>query len=205
MSVCYIVGAGDFAPFVKAPSDLVIAADGGLDHLTAAGIAPDLIVGDLDSLKGELPRGIELLRFPPKKDYTDTHLCYLEGVRRGYRDFVLTGATGGRPDHTFANYSLLLSVFKDGNRAVMIDERYSYTVVYKGSVSIADLGGKPNKYLSVFALGGSARGVSLKGVEYEVTGVELTCDFPLGVSNKVVASEGFVSVESGALLVMLEK
>ena len=205
MAVCYIVGAGDFAPFVKQPDDFVIAADGGLDHLISAGIAPDLLVGDLDSLEGDIPKGVELIRFPVKKDYTDTHLCYLEGVRRGYSDFVITGATGGRPDHTYANYSLLLRIFKDKNEAVMIDEKYGYTVVYNGRVSMRKLGALPGRYISVFALGEVASDVCISGLEYEVAGVELASDFPLGVSNRVVSSDGEISVGCGALLLMWER
>ena len=46
-----IVGAGEFTDRgIWDPYDLVIAADGGLSALTGAGIHPDVIVGDFDSL-----------------------------------------------------------------------------------------------------------------------------------------------------------
>ena len=39
MGICYIVGAGDFyKPFTPEKDDLVIAADGGYDHLKRFGI-----------------------------------------------------------------------------------------------------------------------------------------------------------------------
>ena len=56
-NTCYIIGAGeDFGlDFSPSDGDLIIAADGGLERLRAAGIKPDLIIGDFDSL-GRIPR-----------------------------------------------------------------------------------------------------------------------------------------------------
>ena len=114
MGVCYIVGAGDFhGSFTPAKDDLVIAADGGYLALMERGIRCDILLGDMDSLS-ELGvassdcKAPEILKFPVEKDETDTHLAYLEGARRGYTEFYIYGGTGGREDHTFANYSLLL-------------------------------------------------------------------------------------------------
>ena len=105
MSTCYIVGAGDFyGELSPRDGDIIIAADGGYDTLKKLGIEPDLLLGDMDSLT-EVPRALEKLVYPVRKDETDTHLAYLEGVRRGYTDFVIYGGVGGRDDHTFANYS----------------------------------------------------------------------------------------------------
>ncbi|MBR2432244.1 MAG: thiamine diphosphokinase, partial [Clostridia bacterium] len=79
MKTCYIVGAGEFyGEFTPDSDDLVIAADGGYDSLLNRGIRPDVLIGDLDSIK-EMPNGIELIRHPVKKDETDMHLAYLEG------------------------------------------------------------------------------------------------------------------------------
>ena len=107
-NICYIVGAGELHSLPSpTEGDLVIAADGGLDALASGGITPAVVVGDLDSLSGRVPEGVEILRHPVEKDETDSHLSYLEGAKRGYTRFSLYGCTGGRDDHTFANYSLL--------------------------------------------------------------------------------------------------
>ena len=57
-------------------------------------------------------------------------------------------------------------------------------------------------YLSVFCAGGTAKGVTLSGLKYELEDAELTNTFPLGVSNEFVGVPARVSVKDGALLVL---
>ena len=49
---CFLFGAGPFfgLPVPPQPGDLILAADGGYRHCQAAGLRPDLLLGDLDSL-----------------------------------------------------------------------------------------------------------------------------------------------------------
>ncbi len=203
MKKCIIIGAGDFTlPEGICAEDFVIAADGGYDHARAACIEPSLFVGDMDSLTTSLPENIEKITFPERKDYTDMHLSYLEGKARGYENFELYGGTGGRGDHTFANISLLLKIAEDGCGGRMISDREIYTVIKNGEIRLR---GQRGKYVSVFALGGETRGVSLKGLDYEVENITLTPDFPLGVSNKFTDAEAEISVKDGALLVICER
>ena len=106
MPTCYIVGAGDFTPrgFAPVPGDLVLAADGGYRALYSLGYTPDLLLGDFDSLGDlPLPPDLPVLRFPARKDDTDTGLALRHGLDRGYRDFALYGCAGGRVDHLLAN------------------------------------------------------------------------------------------------------
>ena len=122
MKKCYLVGAGDFNTNLSPDADdIVIAADGGFDHLRRMGIRCDVLVGDLDSIT-DVPDTVETVRFPVQKDETDMHLSYLEGVKRGYRDFYILGGTGGREDHTFANYSLLLYITEAGHTAKLLSD-----------------------------------------------------------------------------------
>ncbi len=203
MGACYIVGAGEYTALPEIEKgDFVIAADGGYDKLKAQGITPDLLVGDLDSIENA-PTGVEILRFKSEKDETDMHLAFLEGERRGYREFLIYGGTGGRADHSFANYSLLLFIAKRGGRARLIGKTYEALVIENGSVTLPSE--KCGKYFSVFAFGGEARGVSIKNAKYEIENACLTPDFPLGVSNEFRDTPPTVSANLGALLVIFEK
>jgi thiamine pyrophosphokinase len=201
LGVCYIVGAGDFYGEINpSEDDLVIAADGGYNALISHGVRVDLLIGDLDSLT-EAPIGVEILRFPPVKDETDSFLAYSEGVRRGYTDFRLYGCVGGREDHTYANYSLLLYARRRSHRAYLYaKDGVSFVLANEGAV----LKGEVGKYFSLFALSASAEGVFVKGAKYSTEGVTLHSDFPLGVSNEFLGSDTRVFVKKGELLVMAQ-
>jgi thiamine pyrophosphokinase len=83
----------------------------------------------------------------------------------------------------------------------MIPDRDVYTVIKNSSVTIE---GEAGAYLSVFAIGGIAEGVTLEGLDYEVKSIALTPDFPLGVSNKFTENVAKISVKSGALLIIYQ-
>ena len=202
MNKCYIVGAGDFyGEIAPDPSDFVIAADGGYNEIIQHGARCDLLIGDFDSIDA-VPSGVEVLRFPVEKDDTDTFLAYREGVRRGYTDFVLLGGTGGRLDHTYANLSLLLFAKKNGHSIILEGKEERAFVIKDEKVSFIHPRGR---HVSIFAVGGVAKSVTVKGLKYTLDGYDLTPEFPLTTSNLSLGSEAEVSVKNGALLIMLEK
>ena len=200
--VCFIQGAGK-TELVPAPreGDLVIAADGGAAQLAAAGVAPDAILGDFDSL-GRVPRAeCPVLVLPVEKDETDTAAAIAYGWERGYRRFCILGGTGGREDHTWANVAHLWSVAKRGGAATLEGDGFIRTVIVNNSLNI-----KPKKgaTVSIFSLSEESRGVTLGGLYYPLRDAILRADTPLGVSNSALGEEATVSVKEGALLVMWE-
>lgn len=195
--VCYIVAAGEgFVPFAPCEGDLVIAADGGCRHLAAVGVRPDLVVGDLDSCES-LPDGVPVQRHPVRKDETDTELALRIGYDRGYREFVVLGGLGGREDHSFANFSLLLYMKQRGANVILRSETTDVCVIFSEDFCIE---GRVGDVVSLFALGGAAHGVTLHGLSYPLTNATLTPDVPLGVSNELTHTVAHVTVREGALL-----
>ena len=204
MGICYIVGAGDCREsFLPKEGDLVIAADGGALHLLRMGVRPDLFVGDFDSIDsaGDAP---VVLRHPVEKDDTDTALAVRAGEARGYREFFLYGALGGeRFDHSVANLQLLLSCAKRGLSVTIVSGKQRTRVLREGEKMTfsADARG----YVSVFAFGGDARGVTLSGLKYPLTDATLSPDAPLGVSNELTGKAAEISAAEGYLLVIREE
>lgn len=197
MSVCYIFAAlpGGAPPVIR-PGDLVIAADAGYRRL--GGIKPDFVVGDFDSL-GAAPENETVIRHPVHKDDTDTLLAVKLGLDRGYRQFVIFGGLGGRLDHTLANLQTLAYLTGRGARGCLSGDGECVILLHNGTVCFA---GGQSGIVSVFAHGGSARGVTEEGLEYPLTEATLTCDYPLGVSNAFTGAPARITVRNGNLIIV---
>ena len=204
---CVIIGASpdtEIAVLKREISsdDYVICADGGYDYAKEAGIVPQLIVGDFDSTILDKDVKCEVITLPTRKDDSDMMVCVKEGVKRKFKVFSLFGATGGRPDHTYANISALLYLAKNGCIGSIEDSKYRYLMLKKGTVKIRNESGKK---FSIFPFGCPECRVTLKGFEYEIEMYLLNATLPIGVSNKVVSDEALVSVHYGTALVITEK
>ncbi len=195
---CHIVGASDFVRKAFAPQkgDLVIAADGGLDHLHKIGVKPDIILGDFDSL-GFVPEGA--LTLPKEKDETDTVYAVKLAITKGLRLFILHGCLGGRLDHSLANFQALIHISKIGGRGYLMGEGYAATAVTNGEICFGE---GASGYISVFSGGDTARGVNLCGLKYPLRDYTLQNSMPIGVSNEFMGQKSAVQVKDGTLLVV---
>ena len=201
MRTCVIFCAADFDfPVVPlGPEDYVIAADGGLRHLTKLGWKPDEILGDFDSL-GYTPADARV--FPVEKDDTDAMLAVRRGLDLGYRDFLLYGSLDGpRLDHTVANFQTLQFLCDHGAFGVLAGISTMAAVVKNSSLTFP-AGCEGN--VSVFCMGPDARGVTLRGLYYPLEDGTLTAGFPLGVSNHFTGEAAEITVVEGSLLVIWE-
>ena len=147
MATCYIVGAGDFTArgFAPGPGDLILAADGGYRALYRLGTTPDLLLGDFDSLGDvPLPANLPVLRFPARKDDTDTGLALRHGLMLGFRDFALYGCAGGRTDHLLANFQSMARVSRLGATIRLAAPDYdAWALTGPAPLSPADAPGAP--------------------------------------------------------------
>ncbi|MBP5254413.1 MAG: thiamine diphosphokinase, partial [Lachnospiraceae bacterium] len=201
MDTCVIVGAGDCDP-ASLPSGrdryYYIAADAGIRHLQAAGITPDLFIGDLDSL-GAPPGSVRTKILPVIKDLTDTAAACEEGLRMGFRKFELYGALGGRRfSHSVANVQLLLNLKKRQAEGVIRDAACTLCILSSGETRTLE----PCRFFSLFSLTGAAE-VSIRHALYELDRGTLTYDFPLGVSNEPRGIPE-VTVHTGDVLLVTE-
>ena len=200
--ICYIFGALDCSieDFKPNENDLIIAADGGYSTLKKLNIKPHLVVGDFDSL-GKIPEDENVIKHPKKKDDTDTLLAVKTGLQKGYKTFVIYGAVGGRLDHTVATLQTATYIAENGGIAYIYDNNYTVTAIKNSSINFkTDAKG----YISVFALSGVAKGVSIDGLLYELSDAEITPHFPIGVSNEFIGEESEISVKDGVLTIIFE-
>ena len=203
MGTCYIVGAGEFTPRDLQPceGDYVIAADGGLRALETAGIRPDLLIGDLDSLGDHpLPDGVPLEKHPVEKDDTDTGIALAQGYAMGYRSFVLCGCAGGRIDHLLANFQSMARYSQLGASIRLIAPEYDAYALTNSTLPLPHRA--PGTTVSIFCHGDKAGDVTIQGLYYTLEHAELSCFYPLGVSNQPTQAYAEISVGCGTLLII---
>ncbi|MDE6372027.1 MAG: thiamine diphosphokinase [Clostridia bacterium] len=195
---CILVGNGDFCAeqFCFEEQDFVIAVDGGYRHIKDI-CRVDLAVGDFDSL-GYIPEGIATLRHDPIKDYTDMYLAFDEALKRGYGEFVVYGALGGRLDHTFANLQCAYDFAKKGVKVKMIGKD-CVAEVLTGKKTICGVKGQT---FSLFAFD-SAKGVYIRNGKYPLNDATLINTFPIGVSNEFLDGDCEIEVKDGYVLLIV--
>ena len=141
----------------------------------------------------------EMITHPVMKDDTDLGLAVRWALAHGYRRLVMAGALGGRLDQTIASLQTLRGLTDAGAQGWLIGCGWVVTAVQNGTLAFpAGMEGT----VSVFSSGDAARGVTLRGLLYEITDAELRCAMPLGVSNSFTGAAATVRVTDGTVFVL---
>lgn len=208
MSRAVVVVAGGDEPLpatlaMLPPEATVIAADSGLDHAVALGLDPTVVVGDMDSvgpgLLEALGDEVEVVVHPVDKDASDLELAVSVALGLEPDEVVVVGGHGGRLDHLLANVALLTSEAFAGievrwlaGRDVVIPVRDHLRVEGRSSATI-----------SLVPIGGPARGVTTRGLRWELAGEDLEPTSSRTISNQFTGTEAEVWVREGVLVVVL--
>jgi thiamine pyrophosphokinase len=185
-------------------ADIIAAADSGLLRAEDAGLTPDFIIGDMDSL-GDESRLLKydekiIRRYPRDKDYTDTELVFEALCDKQCDEVWLAGGGGGRLDHLF------------GIRTMFERERCpSRWYTADASVFIIE-GGTTNcrlarslpcgSIVSVFTLGGGDWKAASGGLKWELDSVRWSRGF-FGLSNVTCEDSFFITAESGRFMIVI--
>lgn len=203
MAVCYIICAGDCGriDIEKKENDLIIAADKGLEYCVRDNIVPDAVIGDFDSL-GYHPDCGNVITLPVEKDDTDTSFAVKYAMGKGYKKFVIFGATGGkRQDHTFANIALLSFISKNGGIGFLVSDNCTITAISDSQISFSPtLQGD----ISVFSFDTVSHGVTETGLYYNFENTDVENSIVTGVSNSFTGQKSSVSVRKGTLIIYFQ-
>ena len=185
-------------------ADVIIAADGGLKHCTNKGVAPHLVIGDMDSADpDELVdlemKGVEVKRFPARKDETDLWLAVRAALERKVDEIIILGALGGRWDMTFSNVLLLASPELKQIETRILEGRQELFVLHGGQA--ARLFGSKGDLLSLMPLTAVVSGLSLTGFEYPLDNETLDLGTTRGISNVFLDAVCSIEFSRGKLLV----
>ena len=203
MTTCALVGAvefnaGDFqARQAAGEFDFVIAVDAGFAHLEAIGVAPDMAVGDFDSL-GYVPKARRVSRHPVKKDKSDMELAMEKAVAWDHDELVIYGALGARLDHTLANLQLFARFSERDVYVTAIGDTYAVRLLTGPDVIELPV---TQGTVSVFSANDTARGVIERGMAYSLDDEPLSNRTSRGLSNELTGEEATVAVEQGTLYV----
>ena len=200
-SICYIVGAAPLDGRLPqpGPGDFLIAADAGYTALASAGIVPDLVIGDYDSL-GTAPEHPNVISHSPIKDDTDSILAIRYALEHGFREFALYGMLGGaRLDLSVASFQTLQFLRMHAAHGTLFGAGWNVTLLEGGTLRFpAEASGR----FAVFCAGTPCTGVTLRGFAYTMEHGTVAGTFPIGVSNRFVGTRAAVSVEKGMLYVL---
>ena len=179
--------------------DFIVCADSGYTFARKAGLNPDLIIGDFDSLEEELPTDTEVVKLNTVKDDTDTEHCVMECIRRGYKDFLLLGSVGGRTDHTFANIAILSFLSEYNYHGVARNNGEEIQILKEGTYN---MDGKKGLTFSVFPYGCESVNVTYKGAKYPLDSYTLTYNVSRGISNVFSDENAEIVVNRGRAILL---
>ena len=206
VKTCVIVGASPttdstfIKPILK-QADYIICADGGWNHVYRTGVSPHLIVGDFDSACDIIPKETESISLPTHKDDTDLLVAVKEGLKRGYTDFIILGALGGRLDHTYGNICVLQYILQHGGTAVLQDEDTQvYLLNANHDMELTNVLGNT---VSVFPFGCDSCTLTYGGLEYPLNQGTLVSYAPVGVSNVAEFDTIRITCHSGTAVIMV--
>jgi thiamine pyrophosphokinase len=188
--------------------DVVIAADGGLAHALDLGLEPSVALGDFDSLApGVLDAFVAAHPTTTVRHYvhevkveTDAELGIIAAVEAGATEIVITGALGGRWDHSLANLLLLTHPLLAQIPARLVTADTEVTLL-RGR-GAGQVWGRPGDLVSVLPLD-TAEGVTLSGLQYPLLEETLYGGMARGVSNVLLRSPASVSVRNGLIWVVV--
>jgi len=173
-------------------ASFVIAADGGANRLASLGIAPDAVVGDMDSIAPSVLSSLDSHFVDRDQSRTDCDKLLALAEAKGFEAITLTSVEGDLPDHFLAT---LQSAARSRLRvSFALRQGLGYIVRGGETFSIKAAVGARVSLLPLLA----CDGVLLEGVEWPVLGTAMD---PLGftsISNRATAETVTVALGTGA-------
>jgi thiamine pyrophosphokinase len=175
---------------------IVICADGGANIAMKAGITPDAIVGDLDSIHAEVL--VKFRRVPTHEDRDDETTDLEKAIRWAIKakidHITVVGATGKRMDHSVGNLGVMAKYFPDAVIRFVDD---AGEISYIGREITFEA--KKGQVVSLIPLS-RCEGIITKGLRYVLEGETLELGVREGTSNVVEQSPVNIKVKKGHLL-----
>ena len=189
---------------LKDKSAVIAAADSGLLAAEKAGVKPDYIVGDMDSLSAEKLDAYPsecVMRYAKDKDRTDTELAFSFLREKGCDCIWIAGGGGGRIDHLFAICRLFeREIFP---RRWLTQDADIRCIDADTDVNMFSEKPGKNASVSVFPVGGGPWEAKSEGLKWPLEGLAWDRGSSFGVSNVAPNGDFFIAAEKGRFLIIL--
>ncbi|MDR1258749.1 MAG: thiamine diphosphokinase [Tannerellaceae bacterium] len=199
---CIVVANGSFPVLAEALSlleaaSVIIACDGAVGSLCRKGFVPTAIVGDLDSIPGDLRlRYADRLHAVAEQDTNDLTKAIGFAVASGLTDVLILGATGLREDHTLGNISLLLDYARTLRRVEMLSDFGLFTPLLRTGT----LTSKKGQQVSVFSPHPEVEIVNTEGLRWPIRKRTLTSWWQ-GSLNEALGDTFTIVLSGGGVIV----
>lgn len=187
--------------------EYVIGVDKGIEMCFQCDITPSVLMGDFDSVNREIlayyerNTNVEIQRFKPEKDDTDTQMAIDFAIQIGSTQIAIAGATGSRIDHLLGNIQCLCLPLEKNLECYLIDTNNKIMLLKESSkIRKAEQYGS---YISLLALTDKVTNLTLKGVKYPLKEYTLTNQSGgFGVSNEILEEEAEIIFQTGILIMI---
>lgn len=202
-----IVGNGEiddiyFLKKAVKKNDLIIAVDGGFDHLNKLSIKPDYLIGDMDSIKNfpGIYDSVNIMKYPEEKDKTDTEIALEFAIRNKASEIMLFGmASHSRIDHSLNNIFLLENLARKGIKNTLVVNSSTRLSAVNKKIKIYK---KCGNTVSLIPLSRKVKGISTSGLKYKLINDTLYRSKARGISNLISSNEAKIIFKEGLLLVI---
>jgi len=179
--------------------DQIICADGGANRACAAGIIPDVIVGDLDSITPETRAQLctTTYLYRPSQYATDLEKTLQYAVEQHIQKALLVGMTGFRLDHQICNLHMM-EKFATHLELELHDDFGVGSFLIAPEPRSFRFETFPGQQISLFAFRKTA-GIHTTGLKYPLKGESLTWAVRDGLSNEALHTEITIQITQGSL------
>ncbi len=178
---------------------LVVAADGAALQLETMGIAPDLVIGDLDTVgpaRARLESSRTRLVEDPDQQRNDLEKAIAWIGAQGHRSIDMMGIGGGMTDHVLNNFSVVAR-FADSYRLRVVAPECEVVFV----TDRLEFAANPGARVSLIPLP-RAR-LSTEGLQWELRDEVLEFGVREGASNRALTETVSLTVHSGVVAMFL--
>lgn len=176
----------------------IVCADGGANKAFGLKIMPEIVLGDLDSIKQSVldhykKKGVQIKKIP-EQEMTDFEKALLYCISKKYKDVLVFGAISSRLDHSMNNFCVMKRYYKKLN-LTLIDNKFEIFFINK-KISFPY---KKNSLVSLIPFP-AAKGIKTMGLKFPLYNEDLELGVREGTLNSSDEDIVSISFRQGDLL-----